>query len=281
MPTENQERKAEAFLALHHTPGILVLPNAWDVVSARIFELEGFRAIATTSAGVGAVLGYADGECMPLPENLEMVSRIARHLGVPVSADIEAGYAKTPEGVAKSIRATIEAGAVGVNLEDGSCDGGGSLCDLSLQVEKIRAAREAALAMNMPLVINARTDGFLVSPDAPDCMDKTLERAAAYVEAGADCIFVPDVGALDSPTIARLAREIDAPLNIIAGTTTPPITELESMGVARVTFGPRPMRAALSLIRKFARELRRDGTYTRLNDVDLTYAEVNAMFSSD
>ena len=278
MDPDRQQRHATAFLAMHQTPPILVLPNAWDVISARIFETEGFQAIATTSAGVAATMGYPDGERMSLAENLDVVRRMVQHVDVPVSADIETGYARLPERVAESIKATLETGAVGVNLEDGTGAPLTPLFDLPLQIEKIAAARQMAEAQGIHLVINARTDVYLSCEDDPsELLRQTVHRANAYREAGADCIFVPDMGKLDRATMAQLVREIDAPLNIIAGAHTPPILELEEIGVARVTVGPRPMRAVLAALRNIAREFAKTGTYELMTRETLSYADVNGL----
>lgn len=278
MDPDRQQRHAAAFLAMHQTPPILVLPNAWDVISARIFETEGFQAIATTSAGVAATMGYPDGERMSLAENLGVVRRIVDHVGVPVSADIETGYARLPEKVGESVKVTLETGAVGVNIEDGTGEPLTPLFDLPLQIEKIAAARQMAEAQGIHLVINARTDVYLACEDEPAALlRQAVHRANAYREAGADCIFVPEIGKLDRETLAQLVREIDAPLNIIAGAHTPPILELEEIGVARVTVGPRPMRAALAVLRNIARELAKTGTYELMSREALSYADVNGM----
>ena len=282
MTKNEQQRKAREFLALHHAPEILVLPNAWDVVSARIFELEGFNAIGTTSAGVAATLGYPDGEFMSLEETTEVVRRIVSRVNVPVSADMEAGYANSTDGVAKSARTVLNAGAVGLNLEDGTGDASVPLCEESLHVERIQAIREMSSSEDIYVVINARTDVYLVSEEEPTaCLRETVRRGNAYRQAGADCIFVPDIARLDKETIARLVEEIDAPVNIIAGPDTPSLPELQEIGVARVSFGPRPMRAALALIRNIAREWRDTGTYSRMVADTLSYAEINGMFGSD
>ncbi|UCG33979.1 MAG: isocitrate lyase/phosphoenolpyruvate mutase family protein [Phycisphaerales bacterium] len=279
MTRDEQERKAKTFLALHCAPPILVLPNAWDVVSAKIFQLEGFKAVGTTSAGIAATLGYPDGQRMSLRENADVVRRIAERIDLPASADLEAGYATSVDGVAEAAKIMLDAGAVGINLEDSTGDPATPLFETALQVEKIRAIREVASARGVPLVINARTDVCLISKqDAAARLRQVAERAGAYRQAGADCIFVPDVGDFDKPTIAALVREIDAPVNIIAGAHTPSIPELQEIGVARVSVGPRPMRATLGLLRRIARELLGPGTYTSMTAEALTYGEVNQMF---
>ncbi len=266
-------------MALHVAPEMLVLPNAWDVVSAKVFELEGFRAIGTTSAGISATLGYPDQERMSLEDNVAVIRRIVEHFRGPVSADIETGYATTPEGVARSTDVILDTGAVGLNIEDGTGDPTRPLFDESLQVEKIKAVRESASNDRIPLLINARTDVYLVPDDGSgNRLESTVRRAAAYLEAGADCIFVPDFADLDRETITILVKEIDAPVNLIAGERTPPLPELEEIGVARVSFGPRPMRAALALVRAVAREWRDTGTYSQMLRNALSYEEINGMF---
>ncbi len=276
---EKQKQKADDFLALHHAPSILILPNAWDVASAKIFELEGFKAIGTTSAGISSTLGYADGQQMSLAENLEVVQRIVNNTALPVSADIEAGYATTIEGVAKAASAVMNVGAVGLNIEDSTGDPTAPFFDKTLQQDKIRAIRDLAVAQGIHLVINARTDVIMFQNESPQTLREAIDRGNAYREAGADCIFVPDVGNLDKKTVPILVKEINAPINIIAGATTPSIPELQEMGVARVSLGPRPMRAVLSLLRRIAKELMTAGTYTLMMESSITYSEVNQWFT--
>ncbi len=279
MITQDQRRRADAFLALHHAPELLILPNAWDVASARLYELEGFKAVATTSAGISSTLGYPDGQRIDPEEMIEAIRRIAEHVSVPVSADLEAGYATAPEGVARAAESALNVGAVGINLEDGTGDVTDPLFDEALQSEKIRAVREMASSARIHLVINARTDVYLVANGSPaEQLRRAIRRGNAYRLAGADCVFVPDMGTLDKATIARLVEEIDAPINVVAGDRTPSLPELEAVGVARVTFGPRPMRATLALIRKMAREWVETGTYGAMTADTLSYADVNAMF---
>ena len=276
---EGQKRKADDFLALHHAPAIFILPNAWDAASGKIFEIEGFKAIGTTSAGISSTLGYADGQQMSLAENMEVVRRIVKSTPLPVSADIEAGYATSIEGVVKAARAVLDVGAVGLNLEDGTGDSAAPLFDKTLQQDKIKAVREMADAGGIRLVINARTDVYLADDASTHCLRHAIDRGNAYKEAGADCIFVPDVGGLDKKAIATLVKEIDAPVNIVAGATTPPMHELQEIGVSRVSVGPRPMRAVLTLLRKIAKEWTTTGTYKLMAESTITYSEVNQWFS--
>ncbi len=276
MNTDNQREKAEHFRELHHSPHILVLPNAWDAASAKVFERAGFSAMATTSAGIAASYGYPDGEHISRGEMLEAVDRITRIVAVPVTADMEAGYGTMPEQVAETARLVLEAGAIGMNLEDGTPDKVHPLVDLALQVEKIRAIRQMADAFGVPMVINARTDVYeRLDRNDRTLLDQTIQRGNAYHDAGADCVFVIDVS--DRKIIGELVRGIDAPINILAGSGSPSVAELEELGVARVSFGSIPMRATMSLVRQIAEELKKRGTYRFARDI-VTYAEVNSYF---
>jgi 2-methylisocitrate lyase-like PEP mutase family enzyme len=275
MNATSQGAKAEAFRRLHAGPGLLVLPNAWDVASARVIEAAGFAAIATSSAGVAWALGYPDGERVSRREMLTVVRRIARHVQAPVSADVEAGYGSSPEAAAETARRVIAAGAIGLNLEDGT--GAGTLLDLTLQVERIRAVREAGTAGGVPLVINARTDAFELGDWTPAArFAEAVRRATAYHAAGADCLFVPFVS--DAATIGQLARALPGPLNVIAGPPAPPLGELARLGVRRASLGPRVVQATLGLIRRIVTELRDRGTYTAMADLVLPFAELQTLF---
>ena len=251
---------AERLRALHRTPPIFVIPNAWDAATARIFEAEGFPAIATTSAGVAAALGYPDGGIVPAREMFEAVSRIARAVKVPVSADIEHAYAETPDAVADNVLRVIAAGAVGINLED-FVPGAADLEPLTLQVGKIQAITKASAKAGVRVVINARTDVFLRELAPADArLGVAIERGKAFLSAGADCVFVP--GVRDRDTIAALVQGIGGPVNILGVDGTPPIADLESLGVARVSVGSGPMRASLAVVRDVARELKTKGTFS-------------------
>jgi 2-methylisocitrate lyase-like PEP mutase family enzyme len=275
MSTEEQKSKAMAFRAMHRGPKILLLPNAWDVVSARVFENAGFGALATTSGGVAFSLGYPDGEKIPREEMLARIGRIARAVKVPVTADVEAGYGPRPEDAARTARAVIEAGAVGMNLEDATEDAAHPLAELPLQLEKIHAVREAALQTGVLLVLNARTDVYLLKVGDPEKRyAEALRRLVAFRDAGADCVFLP--GVTDAPTIERIVQDVKCPVNILAGPGSPAVPELGRLGVARVSVGSAPMRATLGLVRRMAEELRSSGTYTTLEG-GIPYAEVNQL----
>jgi 2-methylisocitrate lyase-like PEP mutase family enzyme len=275
MKTSEQSSKAEILRKLHNDTDVLLLPNVWDVAGARILEESGFPAVATSSAGVAFAAGYPDGQKISREEMLNMVARIAGAVGVPVTADVESGYGATAEDAGRTARAVIEAGAVGMNLEDAPGEAGRPLAELSKQLEKIRAVREAAAGLEVPIVLNARTDVYLLQVGDPATRyDETLRRASAYRDAGADCVFVP--GLADRGTIGRLVKDLNCPVNILAGPGSPPIAELKELGVARVSLGSGPMRAALGLLRRVADELKARGTYTALGDAP-SYAEVNRL----
>ena len=205
---------------------------------------------------------------------LAVVRRIATSVRIPVSADVEGGYGATPEAAAETARGVIAAGAIGLNLEDGTNEG--LLLDLSLQVARIRAVREAGGAARVPLVINARTDAFEVKQWSPaERFAAAVRRANAYRAAGADCLFVPHVS--DADTIGRLAREITGPLNVIAGPPAPPLGELERLGVRRASLGPRVVQATLGLIRRIAVELRDHGSYDAMADLVIPFGDVQRL----
>jgi 2-methylisocitrate lyase-like PEP mutase family enzyme len=270
-----QTKKASAFRALHSGKEILLLPNVWDVASARIIEEAGFGAIATTSAGIAFSLGYPDGQKISREEMLAAVARIARSVRVPMTADVEAGYGNTPEHAARTAQAVIEAGAVGLNLEDAASDSGMSLIELPLQLEKIQAVREVAASLKVPLVLNARTDVYLLQVgDLAKRYDEAVSRLRAFRNAGADCVFLP--GARDTPTIGRLVSDLQCPVNILAGPGSPSVPELQTLGVARVSLGSGPMRATLGLLRRLAAELRKAGTYGAMYGAPL-HAEINRL----
>ncbi len=271
-----QRQKADRFRALHHGPAMLVLPNAWDAASSKVIERAGFEAVATTSAGIASSYGYADGERISREEMLEVVGRIARAVTVPVTADLEAGYGDSPDEVAETARLAVKAGAVGLNLEDSSRDKVHPLVDIRQQVGKIQAVRRAAEAAGVPLVINARTDVYeRLDRSDPSLLRQAIERGNAYRGAGADCIFVID--ASERETIRQLVREIDAPLNILAGYGSPTLKELQDLGVRRVSFSSIPMRATLSFLGQIVREIQEGGSYGFARGI-LSYAEVNSYF---
>lgn len=279
MNRDTQRTRAEAFRAMHDRSRILVLPNAWDAMSARVIEQAGARAIATTSAGVAFSLGYPDGEAVPRDEMIAAIARIARVTTVPVSADIESGFAHDIRDLAETIRRVIDAGAVGINLEDQLHGATASLYDLDTAVQRVRTAREAADSAGVPLVINARTDVYLLGVGDPDSrFDHAVRRANAYRKAGADCLFIPAL--VRRADIERIVPALDGPLNLLAFPGIPAIADLESLGVARLSVGTRLTLAAMSSLQKTVSELLRTGAYDSILDGATTFAEANRLMAS-
>ena len=276
METQTQKVKAEQFRELHQGPRVLVLANVWDVATARLVEEAGFQAIATSSAAVANSWGFPDGQQISRTEMLSVVERIAKRVQVPVSADLEAGYGDSDEAVAELARGLIEAGAVGLNFEDGTGDAQNPLFPLERQVERIKRLRESSDSQGVPVVINARTDVHLAEVGEPAArFEQAVRRANTYRKAGADCLFIP--GVRDRETIRLLVREVEGPLNILAGPGTPPLEDLGRLGVARLSFGSWPFRAAMGLFRKFLREVSKRGTFATLEAEPISYADLNRL----
>jgi 2-methylisocitrate lyase-like PEP mutase family enzyme len=277
----NEQRTlADVFRRLHQPDAgrILVLPNAWDAMSARLIEEAGARAIATTSAGVAWALGRTDGEGLTRDQMINAIERITRVVRVPVTADVERGYGDgTPADVAETVRRVIGAGAVGINLEDAPGRDGATLMEIGAQAERVAAAREAASGEGVEIYINARIDPYLVQAGAPEGrFDETVRRAAAYVAAGADGVFVP--GVADAETIRALAAAVRVPLNVMAGRGAgPDVAALQALGVARVSVGPALTLAVMAQVRRAAAEVLEQGTFTALQG-GLTFPEANALF---
>ncbi|SRR5438105_1078001 len=276
MDIRNQAQKAEQFRKLHHGPRTLLLPNAWDVASARILEECGHPAIATSSAAVAFSLGYPDGQRISRDEMLEVCGRIARAVNIPVTADLEAGYGSTVKDMLDTVKAAIAAGIIGMNLEDVTGDDESSQVPTSLQVEKIRAIVETAKSLGVPFVLNARTDVYLM-PIGPEAtrFERTVERLRAYRDAGASCLFAP--GVYDRDTIAKLLKAAEAPLNILANPACPPIAELERIGVARVSAGSGLMRAAMGTVQRVAKEILEKRSFDTMFVGATPYVDLNRM----
>ncbi len=258
--------RAATFRALHRPGAPLVLVNAWDAASARVFAAAGAPAIATSSAALAWSLGHADGQHLPLPLLVETVARIVRVVDVPVSVDLEAGYGTTPDAVSAAVRQVAEAGGIGINIEDG----GGDPAVLAAKIAAIRA-------LDLPLFVNARCDVYLRGVGAPEGrLAEAERRSLLYAEAGADGIFVPAL--LDLDAIAHLVRAVPRPLNVLAWAGAPPVPAFAGAGVARVSVGCGPMQATLGLARRMAEELLGAGTYGGMRD-GLSVGEVNGLFA--
>lgn len=343
----SQAEKAARLLELHHGSQPLVLINAWDAASAAMVEHCGLPAVATSSAAMANALGFPDGQYLPWPQMLEAVARVCRAVKVPVTADIESGFAPNVTALETSIKQIIDAGAVGVNLEDvmpsspdfqnddsqnanpktaapktsdpktagpktaGPTNAatkaaepirhGSPLFPLPEQIARIQATRRAAHAAGIHLVINARTDAYWqAGVDPAEAMRNTLERGKAYLQAGADCIFIPGLrnpdhikAVIDHLSTDYLRSDLSAarprsgdlrsdpqtaPINILAGPGVPSIPELAKLGVKRVSYGSGPHRAAMGLLRRIASEAKSTGTFQALTEDAVPYEEINGLF---
>jgi 2-methylisocitrate lyase-like PEP mutase family enzyme len=300
-------QKASRLLELHHASQPLVLINAWDAASAAMVEHCGLPAIATSSAAMANALGFPDGQYLPWAQMLDAVARVCRAVKVPVTADIESGFAANVTALETSITQIIQAGAVGVNLEDvmsanpahqnaGSKNDdpknadpvrhGSPLFLLPEQIARIQATRRAARAAGIHLVINARTDAYWQAGVEPtEAMRNTLKRGKAYLQAGADCIFIPGLRNPDHiKTVVDYLRADPLPaesrepaINILAGPGVPSIPELAKLGVKRISYGSGPHRAAMGLLRRIASEAKTSGTYQSLTEGAVPYEEINGL----
>ncbi len=263
MSTLSQKEKAQLFRSFHTGASMLVLPNAWDAASARVCELAGFPAVATTSSGVAAAYGQLDGQLISKEALVATTTSIVKSVACPVSVDAEAGYGRNMMEVVETIRAIIEAGAVGINIEDSSKGASEALVNVAYQVELIQALRQLGETLDIPFVLNARVDVFVLAAGEPaDRVEQAIKRGNAYLQAGADCIY--PIGPSDGETVTKLVQGIQGPVNILVGPTSPTLSELAGLGVARVSFGSALMRAALGQLRLMAQELRAQGTYQHM-----------------
>lgn len=271
----DQRAKAQTLLELHHTGRPVLLINAWDVVSARIVEDLGAPAVATTSAGVAWAEGHADGQQISREHMLQRIAKIASAIKVPLSADLEGAYGDTVADAQSTARGAIEAGAVGLNIEDARHDGR-TLLETNAHAARVKAMRKTATQLGVPLVINARTDVFLAKIGEDDTwrLAEALRRGNAYLDAGADCVFVPGVS--DRATIGALVAGLHGPLNVLATATTPPVSTLAELGVARVSLGSGAMSAILANFSDLVQRMHDDGDFHFLSD-RLTHSELNEL----
>ena len=269
MVSNTQRDKAERFLNSHRDNEILVLANSWDIGGSKLIEACGFKAVATTSMGIAASLGYPDCQVIQFSEMLDAITGIVNGVKVPVTVDIEAGYGNNVDEIVGSVKKIIATGIVGINIED-SIDRNPVLIDEMEFCERISAIRALSDSLGFHLVINARTDSFYTSSGSlREKLSESIKRGNKYREAGADCIFVQPVW--DRETISTLVKEIDAPINILANPgigagLPPPVRELQNLGVARLSLGSSLMKATLALMKKVADELSEKGTYSILLD---------------
>jgi 2-methylisocitrate lyase-like PEP mutase family enzyme len=281
MPHPHAQDNAQVFKALHQASPGFIMPNAWDAGSAILLAQEGFKAIATTSAGIAFSLGrpdyYAGAARLAVAreEMFRRIREIAQAVPLPVNADLEAGYGESPDEVAATIRLAIEAGLAGGNIEDKRPSLQG-LYEESLAVERIAACREAIDKLGSSFVLTARTDAFILSPQAG--LESSIRRAKLFRKAGADCLYVP--GVVDAAAVAMLLREIEGPLNVVMGLGTHAgnAHAMLELGVRRISLGGSIARSALGFIRKCARELRDEGTLGFASG-QIPQGELNTLFA--
>ncbi len=269
----SQAAKAQILLTLHNNGKLLILPNVWNPIGARMLESKSFPAVATASAAIAESLGYSDGEQLKLDSMLDMIARIVRSVNVPVTADLEAGYSDSISGLQENISRLLDTGAVGINFED-SWDDSAHLRPIPEQVERIQAVRAVAEKRGIPLVINARADSFFAEgfSSLEDRIEDVITRANAYLKAGADCIY--PIGASDKETLKVLRQRINAPINVLASAKTASLKELQEIGINRVSFGPYVFRSLLAKESAMYDEFNNLGSYDIVTNGIFTGSDV-------
>jgi 2-methylisocitrate lyase-like PEP mutase family enzyme len=261
---------------LVRAPEILVMPGAYDVLSALLFQQLGFQAIQGTSGGIAAALGYPDGEAISRELFVQVSASFAAAVSLPVNADGEKGYGDAA-GIKETVRALVGAGVAGMNLEDSIAKGGSGLVELGQQLEKITAVMDAKRELGSEFFLNARVDSFhVMTSDPKKALDEAIRRGNAYAEAGGDCIFYLNLHAAEA--IGTVAKEVKAPVSILAGPQSPSVSQLQDLGVARVSYGSGFMKAAITGTKKLAQEILEKGTCSLLKDGVQT-PEINALVS--
>jgi 2-methylisocitrate lyase-like PEP mutase family enzyme len=272
MPTTAAAEKTARFRELHVPGRPLLLANAWDPGTARLFASLGFEAIATTSSGFAATLGRLDGS-VSKEEAIAHGGALAAATDVPVSADLENGYADDPVGVAETVKAAAAVGLAGCSIEDYTRDGDGQIYERDLAVERVAAAVDAARSTPTGIVITARAENHIRgNPD----LDDTIARLRAFGDAGADVLYAPGVTDLDD--IRKLVESVDKPVNVLASAKTPSVDELAEIGVARVSVGGAFAYVGLGAVAEAARELLDDGTYGFWSNVGPGWAAAHQAF---
>jgi len=276
MITTEQKQRAKEFQALHNNKEMLLLPNAWNAGSAKVFEKEGFKAVATTSAGIAFAMGYADGEIIDIEDLCLVSQQITRRISIPLSVDLERGYSDNPKEVKKNVRKILESGVVGINLEDGRPDG--KLDSLNLLLDKIKAIAELKKELDLPFVINARTCAYWLNiGEDKERLALATERCNAFLKAGADCVFVP--GLLQKETLVELLANINGPLNAIANPVYHDLKEMEQLGISRLSLGSGPVRAMFANLIQNSKEIIENSDISSLLNHDFSYAAANKYFA--
>jgi 2-methylisocitrate lyase-like PEP mutase family enzyme len=271
---EAANAKSRKLRNLVRAPEILVMPGAYDVLSALLFQQLGFEAIQCTSGGIAAALGYPDGEVISRDLFIQVTASFAAAVSVPVNADGEKGYGDE-EGVKETVRSLVSAGVAGMNLEDSLAKSRGGLVELPQQLRKIQSVMDTKRELGSEFFLNARVDSFHVITDDPKrALDEAIRRGNAYAEAGGDCIFYLNLHS--AAIIGTVAKEVKAPISILAGPQSPSVSELQDLGVARVSYGSGFMKAAISGTKRLAQEILEKGTCSLLKD-GMQTPEINAL----
>jgi 2-methylisocitrate lyase-like PEP mutase family enzyme len=272
MPSIAERR--DAFHKLHEA-GCFVMPNPWNVGTARYFQGLGFKALATTSSGFAHAQGCADG-AVPRDMMLQHLREIVEAADLPVNADFEGGYADTPEGVAESVRLGVETGAAGLSIEDSTGDPAKPLYDFDLAVARVRAARAAIDKASGKVVFTARTEGFVRG--RPD-LDETIRRLKAFAELGADCLYPPGIRTREQIT-AVVKAVAPKPVNLLVSTNVFTVAEIAAMGVRRISVGGTLARVAWTAVMQSARQIAETGKFDSFAGV-VANSELNALFRAD
>jgi 2-methylisocitrate lyase-like PEP mutase family enzyme len=270
MENNTQRRaKADRFRELHHGGEMLILPNIWDPLGARLLESLGYPAIATASASVAFTNGYDDGEQIPINDSLTRIAEITRIVKVPVSADFESGYAEDEDQLKRNIELLLQTGVVGLNIEDFNRKAG-SLYPRDVQSRRIRVIRTVAESAGIPLFINARTDvylrGNLYREDQR--LEETISRGKAYLDAGGDCVFPPAMK--DKQELSKLVQALRAPVNVIAMPGIPDFNTMKDIGIARLSLGPGYLKIAVKAMKDLALKLKGHDGLTDVLENDVT-----------
>lgn len=276
MKREKQIKKAIKLRELHEREGMLLMPYVWNGGSARIHEKEGWDAICTTSAGIGYSMGYPDGEVVTFDDVVRIVREIVRVVDIPLSVDMELGYGSTPSEIKENVMRIVEAGAVGINIEDGYPGEKPHLEDLDKQLEKLRSLKELRDEIGVPFFINARTCVYWLGiGDEEERLEEAVRRGNEFLRAGGDCVFIP--GRIGSEVAKKLVQRIEGPVNLIVNPDLRDIGEAEEAGVKRLCMGSGAARIAIKEVLRSSEEFKKK-SIDRVLDTDFTYEEANKYF---
>ncbi len=273
---KNQVTLAQKFLNLHNVNSPLLLANAWDVGSAIIFDLAGFHAIASTSAGVAFAQGYADGQNIPLKNILDITNDITSKISVPFSVDIESGFGDSISDICEVITKIISNGAVGINIEDVNPNAKHLLLNSGKFNLLIKGIAKLKKSLHIPFVINARTDILWQKEITDSRVEEAIDRCNSNLEAGADCVFIP--GNLSKENMIHLAERIDGPLNVLLTAKTPSVNEISKLGVARISTGSFVAREIVGYTQYLANKIKNKVNINSLHKKGLSYNDTNKIF---